>query len=116
MFDYCHNLKSINCKGFNTEKVEDFTSMFSDCFSLKMLDIQNFSSASVERTQFMFRDCVNLEYLDIRNFSVKNIQESKFKESMFDGCPKLNIVQNDAELNRMLHEQTKAAPTGLFNN
>ena len=116
MFDYCHNLKSINCKGFNTEKVEDFTSMFSDCVSLKRLDIQNFSSASVDRTIFMFRDCVNLEYLDIRNFSVKNIQESKFKESMFDGCPKLNIVQNDAELNRMLHEQTKVAPTGLFNN
>ena len=41
---------------------------------------------------FMFRDCVNLEYLDIRNFSVKNIQELKFKERMFDGCPKLNIV------------------------
>ena len=47
MFYECSSLKELNLSKFNTENVEDMSSMFNECSSLEVLNLSNFNTENV---------------------------------------------------------------------
>ena len=73
MFNSCHNLTSIDVKGFNTENVTDMLGMFCACQNLTSLDLSSFNTEKVEDMGMMFQYCYNLAELNLSSFNTSNV-------------------------------------------
>ena len=86
MFNSCHNLTSIDVKGFNTENVTDMLGMFCACQNLTSLDLSSFNTEKVEDMGMMFQYCYNLAELNLSSFNTSNV--TSFSQ-MFLACGSL---------------------------
>ena len=67
MFQECNELEELNLFYFNTSNVEDMSYMFRNCFNLKEINVLDY---------FKIGESINIEYL-------------------FDGCEKLDFLNNN---------------------
>ena len=88
--------KIIGIEDFDTIKVTKMTAMFEECNELKELNLFYFNTYKVEDMSYMFRNCYNLkEIKGIDNFTN---DESTNIECLFDGCEKLDFLNDNEEL------------------
>ncbi len=82
---------------FNSERVNDMSSMFQDCTNLKSVNMKNCTGEKLETTSSMFNGCKTLEYVDISGLT--NTPNLNNTSSMFKDCEKLkgtNSTKNTA--------------------
>ena len=87
-FRYCHKLKELNVRNWDTSNCTTFGTLFYKCYELKELDTRLWDTSKVTSTDFMFGGD-NFTELDLSNFSmnlVKNIR------SMFNTMPNLETL------------------------
>ena len=113
MFWRCSKLTSLNLTGFDTQKVETMSWMFSGCSSLTTLNLSTFNTSKVLLMQEMFSYCTNLKtiYVDANSWSTKSVINST---GMFSGCTSLVGGKYTVYLHLLQVFWKKIAKQGLF--
>ena len=89
MFYQCLYLKYINFSDFTTSEVTNMRNMFADCDQLESLNLSNFKTNKVEFMNQMFSCCHQLKYLDFRNINISSIT---YLDLMFHHCTSLIYI------------------------
>ena len=82
MFSFDTNLKEINLENIDTSKAVSMNGMFNKCKSLENLDVSNFDTSNVTNMSAMFFDCGFTE-IDLSNFNTNKVTSMN---EMFRQC------------------------------
>ena len=88
-FEYCSNLTSFDCTGFDMSENERMDGLFYQCSSLSSVDISSFQTPSLIHIYRMFAGCSSLTSVDLSNIDASNIKNTT---EMFKGCISLQYV------------------------
>ena len=81
LFAEVTNMTSISfTTEFNTENVENMTTMFRDCSSLVSINFSNLNTKNVRTMEGMFHSCISLYSMDFSNLDLRNV------EIMYEFC------------------------------
>ena len=90
MFSHCYELKSVKfSSSFNTSNVKNMSGMFYDCYALKSIDLSSLNTKNVNNMSHMFSCCHSLESIDLSSFNTSNVENM---ESMFYDCCSLKSI------------------------
>ena len=107
MFDHCYNLKYINFSDFTTSEVTNMKGMFADCDQLESLNLSNFKTNKVEFMNQMFSHCHQLKYLDFRNINISSMTDLNY---MFQHCTSLIYI----DLSNLYNEMPAHSINSMF--
>ena len=92
MFHSCSALSEILFGTyFTTENATNMGTMFGKCYELKKLDLRNFNTQKVKKMNYMFEQCINLEEILFDEDLFKTNQVDSMAH-MFDRCEKLKTI------------------------
>ena len=87
MFDYCHDLATLDLSSFNTANVTNMSTMFHACEEMTTVDLSSFNTAKVTNMQNMFQSCYELKTIYVSDdWSTAKVEKST---EMFNNCKKL---------------------------
>lgn len=87
MFDYCHDLATLDLSSFNTANVTNMSTMFKACEEMTTVDLSSFNTAKVTNMQNMFQSCYELKTIYVSDdWSTAKVEKST---EMFNNCKKL---------------------------
>ena len=90
MFENCYSLTSIKFPGgLVTKKVKKMNSMFNNCIILKKIDLSSFRTDDVDDMSSMFKNCKALMTININSFDTSHVVNMSY---MFDSCSALKSV------------------------
>ena len=108
LFIHFLNLKSIDLKYLDTNKVTSMYYMFYYCEKLKTLDVSNFKTSLVSNMGGMFARCYSLTELDLSSFDTSKVTNMSY---MFSGCSKVKTIDI-----RNAVFSSEATSTDMFSN
>ena len=90
LFEKCSTLTTIDVSGFDTSKIDRFSSMFINCTALtNIVGLDTLNTTNATAFQGMFNNCSALTEIDISSFDASKVTSTS---EMFNGCTALTTI------------------------
>ena len=90
LFEKCSTLTTIDVSGFDTSKIDRFSSMFVNCTALtNIVGLDTLNTTNATAFQGMFNNCSALTEIDISSFDASKVTSTS---EMFNGCTALTTI------------------------